>query len=63
VALDEYVEVHRIKVSARGVREPGDVPWRDRRARPFHVATSSVFASRVTPSARDLSELPEAFAG
>jgi len=62
VPVDEHIEVHGIEIVARGVRESGNVPRRDGRARPFHVATSILLASRVAASARDLLESSETLA-
>jgi hypothetical protein len=53
VPVDEHVEVDRVEVAPRGIREPRDVPRSDRAGYPRRVASACVGRARLASTAGD----------
>jgi len=62
VALDEHVEVDRIEVVPRRVRQPGHIALCDRGGRPLHIPATILVAPNLALAARDVPKAPETFA-
>jgi len=59
VALDEHVEVDRIEVVTRGVRQAGDISRRNHGGRPFDIPMARLDIAGLSVPARDVPKSSE----